>query len=73
MLNVVLKIHPCTTKYHGWFIGTDYGNSSLHCYSHNKEPIGVVIVYQERSFQRVFAFVVAMVAEFDEYTNDCFI
>ncbi|PHT56914.1 hypothetical protein CQW23_05400 [Capsicum baccatum] len=31
---------------------------------------GAVIVYQERSFQRGVAFVVAMVAEFDEYTND---
>ncbi|PHT36266.1 hypothetical protein CQW23_23966 [Capsicum baccatum] len=28
--------------YHGWFIGTDCGNSSLHCYNHNKEPIYVV-------------------------------
>ncbi|XP_072989784.1 uncharacterized membrane protein At3g27390-like isoform X3 [Typha latifolia] len=31
---------------------------------------GSVIVYQERSFQRGVAFVVAMVSEFDEYTND---
>ncbi|XP_074564775.1 putative membrane protein At3g27390 [Curcuma longa] len=31
---------------------------------------GSVIVYQERSFKRGVAFVVAMVAEFDEYTND---
>ncbi|XP_009594241.1 uncharacterized membrane protein At3g27390 [Nicotiana tomentosiformis] len=31
---------------------------------------GAVIVYQERSFQRGVAFVIAMVAEFDEYTND---
>ncbi|KAJ8546149.1 hypothetical protein K7X08_018732 [Anisodus acutangulus] len=31
---------------------------------------GAVIVYQERSFQRGVAFVVAMVVEFDEYTND---
>ncbi|MED6157410.1 hypothetical protein PIB30_022816 [Stylosanthes scabra] len=29
-----------------------------------------VIVYQERSFRRGLAYVVAMVAEFDEYTND---
>ncbi|OVA10451.1 hypothetical protein BVC80_8983g20 [Macleaya cordata] len=31
---------------------------------------GSVIVYQERSFRRGLAYVVAMVAEFDEYTND---
>ncbi|KAG1342234.1 putative membrane protein [Cocos nucifera] len=31
---------------------------------------GSVIVYQERSFRRGAAFVIAMVAEFDEYTND---
>ncbi|KAF6138994.1 hypothetical protein GIB67_010720 [Kingdonia uniflora] len=31
---------------------------------------GSVIVYQERSFQRGTAYVIAMVAEFDEYTND---
>ncbi|WOH10101.1 hypothetical protein DCAR_0729562 [Daucus carota subsp. sativus] len=31
---------------------------------------GAVIVYQERSFQRGLAYVIAMVAEFDEYTND---
>ncbi|KAF8405051.1 hypothetical protein HHK36_009948 [Tetracentron sinense] len=31
---------------------------------------GSVIVYQERSFRRGAAYVVAMVAEFDEYTND---
>ncbi|KAG8384394.1 hypothetical protein BUALT_Bualt04G0113500 [Buddleja alternifolia] len=31
---------------------------------------GSIIVYQERSFQRGVAFVIAMVAEFDEYTND---
>ncbi|XP_038691651.1 uncharacterized membrane protein At3g27390-like isoform X2 [Tripterygium wilfordii] len=31
---------------------------------------GSVIVYQERSFRRGFAYVVTMVAEFDEYTND---
>ncbi|KAI4386691.1 hypothetical protein MLD38_004602 [Melastoma candidum] len=31
---------------------------------------GSVIVYQERSFWRGIAYVVAMVAEFDEYTND---
>ncbi|XP_008805808.2 uncharacterized membrane protein At3g27390 [Phoenix dactylifera] len=31
---------------------------------------GSVIVYQERSFRRGVAFVIAMVAEFDEYTND---
>ncbi|WOK94313.1 hypothetical protein Cni_G03015 [Canna indica] len=31
---------------------------------------GSVIVYQERSFKRGVAFIVAMVAEFDEYTND---
>ncbi|KAF4380786.1 hypothetical protein F8388_017140 [Cannabis sativa] len=29
-----------------------------------------VIVYQERSFRRGMAYVIAMVAEFDEYTND---
>ncbi|WCJ31116.1 hypothetical protein M5689_012628 [Euphorbia peplus] len=29
-----------------------------------------VIVYQERSFRRGIAYVIAMVAEFDEYTND---
>lgn len=29
-----------------------------------------VIVYQERSFRRGLAYVIAMVAEFDEYTND---
>ncbi|KAJ4829599.1 hypothetical protein Tsubulata_014263 [Turnera subulata] len=29
-----------------------------------------VVVYQERSFRRGVAYVVAMVAEFDEYTND---
>ncbi|XP_075658721.1 putative membrane protein At3g27390 [Castanea sativa] len=29
-----------------------------------------VIVYQERSFWRGLAYVIAMVAEFDEYTND---
>nr|CAD1825123.1 unnamed protein product [Ananas comosus var. bracteatus] len=29
-----------------------------------------VVVYQERSFRRGVAFVVAMVSEFDEYTND---
>ncbi|CAK7337650.1 unnamed protein product [Dovyalis caffra] len=29
-----------------------------------------VIVYQERSFRRAVAYVIAMVAEFDEYTND---
>ncbi|XP_062102046.1 uncharacterized membrane protein At3g27390 isoform X1 [Humulus lupulus] len=29
-----------------------------------------VIVYQERSFRRGVAYVIAMVAEFDEYTND---
>ncbi|KAF3680585.1 hypothetical protein FXO38_02229 [Capsicum annuum] len=28
--------------YHGWFIGNDCGNFSLHCYSHNKELIYVV-------------------------------
>ncbi|EPS60872.1 hypothetical protein M569_13929, partial [Genlisea aurea] len=32
---------------------------------------GSIIVYQERSFRRGVAYVVAMVAEFDEYTNDC--
>ncbi|PHU29298.1 hypothetical protein BC332_01391 [Capsicum chinense] len=31
---------------------------------------GIVIIYQERSFQRGVAFLVAMVTEFDEYTND---
>uniref|UniRef100_A0A5B6ZXK5 Uncharacterized protein n=1 Tax=Davidia involucrata TaxID=16924 RepID=A0A5B6ZXK5_DAVIN len=31
---------------------------------------GSVIVYQERSFQKGVAYVIAMVAEFDEYTND---
>ncbi|KAF9622511.1 hypothetical protein IFM89_031915 [Coptis chinensis] len=31
---------------------------------------GAVVVYQERSFRRGAAYVVAMVAEFDEYTND---
>ncbi|XP_073010379.1 uncharacterized membrane protein At3g27390 [Typha latifolia] len=31
---------------------------------------GSVVVYQEKSFQRGVAFVVAMVSEFDEYTND---
>ncbi|KAJ4752880.1 transmembrane protein [Rhynchospora pubera] len=31
---------------------------------------GAVIVYQERSFRRGAAYVVAVVAEFDEYTND---
>lgn len=31
---------------------------------------GSVIVYQERSFQRGAAYVIAMVSEFDEYTND---
>ncbi|XP_010275588.1 PREDICTED: uncharacterized membrane protein At3g27390-like isoform X2 [Nelumbo nucifera] len=31
---------------------------------------GAVIVYQEKSFQRGVAYVIAMVAEFDEYTND---
>ncbi|CAI9110158.1 OLC1v1010137C1 [Oldenlandia corymbosa var. corymbosa] len=29
-----------------------------------------IVVYQERSFRRGIAYVVAMVAEFDEYTND---
>ncbi|XP_042058822.1 uncharacterized membrane protein At3g27390-like isoform X3 [Salvia splendens] len=29
-----------------------------------------VVVYQERSFRRGVAYVIAMVAEFDEYTND---
>lgn len=29
-----------------------------------------IIVYQERSFRRGLAYIVAMVAEFDEYTND---
>ncbi|XP_059623874.1 uncharacterized membrane protein At3g27390 [Cornus florida] len=31
---------------------------------------GAVIVYQERSFRKGVAYVIAMVAEFDEYTND---
>ncbi|KAH9663525.1 Membrane protein [Citrus sinensis] len=31
---------------------------------------GSVVVYQERSFRRGVAYVIAMVAEFDEYTND---
>uniref|UniRef100_A0A0E0DEY1 Uncharacterized protein n=1 Tax=Oryza meridionalis TaxID=40149 RepID=A0A0E0DEY1_9ORYZ len=31
---------------------------------------GAVVVYQEKSFQRGVSYVVAMVAEFDEYTND---
>ncbi|ERM97137.1 hypothetical protein AMTR_s00126p00089850 [Amborella trichopoda] len=31
---------------------------------------GAVVVYQERSFRRGLAYVIAMVAEFDEYTND---
>lgn len=31
---------------------------------------GSVIAYQERSFQRGIAYVIAMVSEFDEYTND---
>ncbi|XP_058097092.1 uncharacterized membrane protein At3g27390-like isoform X3 [Magnolia sinica] len=31
---------------------------------------GSVIVYQERSFRRGVAYVIAMVSEFDEYTND---
>ncbi|CAN6478492.1 unnamed protein product [Victoria cruziana] len=31
---------------------------------------GSIVVYQERSFRRGIAYVVAMVAEFDEYTND---
>ncbi|GJN02774.1 hypothetical protein PR202_ga20158 [Eleusine coracana subsp. coracana] len=31
---------------------------------------GAVIVYQENSFRRGVSYVVAMVAEFDEYTND---
>ncbi|ONK60796.1 uncharacterized protein A4U43_C08F22700 [Asparagus officinalis] len=31
---------------------------------------GSVIVYQERSFQRGIAYVVAIISEFDEYTND---
>lgn len=31
---------------------------------------GAVIVYQESSFWRGMAYIVAMVAEFDEYTND---
>ncbi|XP_031107902.1 uncharacterized membrane protein At3g27390-like [Ipomoea triloba] len=31
---------------------------------------GAVVVYQERSFRRGVAYVIAMVAEFDEYTND---
>ncbi|XVE82776.1 hypothetical protein DITRI_Ditri16bG0032900 [Diplodiscus trichospermus] len=31
---------------------------------------GSVIMYQERSFRRGVAYVIAMIAEFDEYTND---
>lgn len=31
---------------------------------------GSVVVYQEKSFRRGVAYVIAMVAEFDEYTND---
>lgn len=31
---------------------------------------GAVIVYQEKSFRRGISYVVTMVAEFDEYTND---
>ncbi|XVF15572.1 hypothetical protein REPUB_Repub09cG0165900 [Reevesia pubescens] len=31
---------------------------------------GSIIVYQERSFRRGVAYVIAMIAEFDEYTND---
>ncbi|KAL8473166.1 hypothetical protein ACS0TY_030120 [Phlomoides rotata] len=31
---------------------------------------GSIVVYQERSFRRGLAYVIAMVAEFDEYTND---
>ncbi|KAK4488373.1 hypothetical protein RD792_004134 [Penstemon davidsonii] len=31
---------------------------------------GSFVVYQERSFRRGVAYVIAMVAEFDEYTND---
>ncbi|XP_071710149.1 uncharacterized membrane protein At3g27390 [Rutidosis leptorrhynchoides] len=31
---------------------------------------GSAVVYQERSFKRGVAYVIAMVAEFDEYTND---
>ncbi|GAB4848962.1 hypothetical protein Ancab_003776 [Ancistrocladus abbreviatus] len=31
---------------------------------------GSVVAYQERSFRRGVAYVIAMVAEFDEYTND---
>ncbi|XP_031254438.1 uncharacterized membrane protein At3g27390 isoform X2 [Pistacia vera] len=31
---------------------------------------GSAIVYQERSFRKGIAYVIAMVAEFDEYTND---
>ncbi|KAL8151954.1 hypothetical protein V2J09_021762 [Rumex salicifolius] len=31
---------------------------------------GAYVVYQERSFRRGLAYVIAMVAEFDEYTND---
>uniref|UniRef100_A0A7N0T1G7 Uncharacterized protein n=1 Tax=Kalanchoe fedtschenkoi TaxID=63787 RepID=A0A7N0T1G7_KALFE len=31
---------------------------------------GSIVVFQERSFRRGIAFVIAMVAEFDEYTND---
>lgn len=29
-----------------------------------------IVVYQERSFRRGLAYIIAMVAEFDEYTND---
>ncbi|RWR84148.1 hypothetical protein CKAN_01293700 [Cinnamomum micranthum f. kanehirae] len=31
---------------------------------------GSIVTYQERSFRRGLAYVIAMVAEFDEYTND---
>ncbi|XP_019102992.2 uncharacterized membrane protein At3g27390 isoform X2 [Beta vulgaris subsp. vulgaris] len=31
---------------------------------------GSIVVYQERSFRRGLAYVFAMIAEFDEYTND---
>nr|GMD51769.1 uncharacterized membrane protein At3g27390 [Ipomoea batatas] len=31
---------------------------------------GAVVLYQERSFRRGLAYIIAMVAEFDEYTND---
>lgn len=31
---------------------------------------GAIVVYQERSFRRGLAYVIAMIAEFDEYTND---